>query len=241
MTAEVSVIVPCYNERGCIAELVERVAHARFAGLGKDGELEVIVVDDDSPDGTGVLCQSLMAMYPSLRVIIRKGERGLASAIRRGISEAKGQIIVVMDADLSHPPEMIPVLVGKVENGSAQIAVASRFVKGGSMVSSWHTVFGSKVLNMYTRTILRIPVTDLTGGFFAVKRAALEGLDLDSVFKGYGDYCVALLHNGARQGWHMCEAGFAYSPRRNGTSKTGFFRAGFSYGVRALKLRFGAT
>jgi dolichol-phosphate mannosyltransferase len=107
------------------------------------------------------------------------------------------------------------------------------------MAASPHLSMGSQTLNLFIRTLLGLPVRDITGGFFAVRRTALDGLDLDCIFTGYGDYCIALFHKGFKKGWRFEEIPFSYHPRRNGMSKTGFLKAGLSYGIRALKLRVG--
>ena len=107
------------------------------------------------------------------------------------------------------------------------------------MHSSIHHVLGSRVLNACIRVLLQIPVKDVTGGFVALRKDALNGLDMDSIFRGYGDYCFALLYKGTRQGWKIKEIGFTYRRRRGGLSKTRFLKAGLSYGTRALKLRIG--
>ncbi len=233
-----SVIIPTYNECYGISSLIESVLGLEWGNMLHSVECEVIVVDDSSPDGTGELCCSLMGIYPALKVVIRECERGLATAIRRGIEESRGDILVIMDADMSHDPDIIPSLVEEAVNG-VDIAIASRYIESGEMNSSRHLVWGSCVLNSFIRTLLRIPVKDVTGGFIALRRNLLDGLDLESIFKGYGDYCFVLLYQGCRKDWRMKEIGFAYHPRRKGMSKTGFFQTGFSYGLRALKLRMG--
>ena len=121
---KLSLIVPTYCEGQNIATLIERVHKA----LSQDS-YELIVVDDDSPDGTSELAQSLSCDYP-VRVITRRNERGLASAVVQGFKQASGEILGVIDADLQHPPEILPELLVGVRNG-AEIAIASRYVKGG--------------------------------------------------------------------------------------------------------------
>ena len=239
MIPKVSIVIPSYNESECICELVERIASSTAEWLKTDGGLEVVIVDDNSPDGTISLCQVIAIKHPFLRVIVRHRERGLATAIRKGIEESYGDIIVVMDADLSHSPEMVPTLVTQVAQDSIDIAVASRFINGGDMISSRRCVWGSKFLNRYVTTLLHIPAKDVTGGFFAIRRSALDTINFNTVFKGHGDYCFALLYEGLGSGWHMSEFGFTYHARKHGTSKTNYFRSGISYGVRAIKLRLG--
>ena len=159
--------------------------------------------------------------------------------MKRGILESKGDVVLVMDADFSHDCAMVPRLLAALKEDSTDIAVASRYTCGGNMTASPHLSVGSRSLNLFIRTVLSMPVKDITGGFFAVRRAALDGLNFDSIFTGYGDYCIALLYKGFKKGWHFEEIPFSYHPRRNGMSKTGFLKAGLTYGIRALKLRMG--
>lgn len=239
MNSKLSIVIPTYNESNNIVPLIEKIYQTMNGHTPQIDAPEVLVIDDNSPDGTAHICQSLLAKYPSLKVVVRTDTRGLASAVRRGILESSGDIIVAMDADFSHDCNVIPELSAAVENGIADIAIASRYVRGGKMVAPPHLSIGSRALNCFIRTVLRLPVKDLTGGFFAAKRASLQALDSETIFTGYGDYFFALLYKGYRKGLRMMEIPFGYNARQSGLSKTNFFRAGFSYGIRALKLRLG--
>ena len=239
MSHKISIIIPTYNERGTIAPLVNRITNTIQESTASDTELEIIIVDDNSPDGTGEIYQSLSNQDPAIRVIIRTDKRSLASAVKLGIMESEGDIIVIMDADSSHNPTLIPALVVPITDGKADIVVASRFVEGGKMVSDLRHIWGSKLLNAFTRTLLRIPIKDVTGGFLCLRKDILKNLDLDAIFRGHGDYCFVLLHDLCNQGWHTQEIPFTYHNRETGFSKTKFFRAGFSYGARALRIRLG--
>ena len=239
MEYKLSIVIPTYNESHNIVPLINKIFETVARDTSENGSAEIIVIDDNSPDGTGQLCQPLGDKYPSLKVITRTNERGLGSAIKRGILESNGDSIVIMDADFSHDYNLIPGLAEEINNNSTDIAVASRFTLGGKMISSRHCVIGSKILNTFIRTLLRIPVKDMTGGFIAVRRKALEGLDLDTIFIGYGDYCITLLYKGFKKGWRIKEIAFTYHRRQDDLSKTKFFSAGLSYGIRTLKLRLG--
>jgi dolichol-phosphate mannosyltransferase len=124
MSKFISIIIPTYNERDNVVSLVKRIGHAL-----SDYDYEIVFVDDNSGDGTAELAAALAPEYP-VKVIVRKNERGLASAVVDGISHAAGQIIAVIDADLQHPPEVIPNLLRKVKGG-VDVVIASRYVKGG--------------------------------------------------------------------------------------------------------------
>ena len=236
---KISIIVPVYCEADNLSSLVGRIMDSLAASHLKDNEIEIIVVDDNSPDGTREVCQLLASQCPAIKLIIRFDERGLGTAVKRGIDESSGDILVVMDADLSHDPAVVPLLVNEILNNSTDVAVASRFIDRGQMHSSPFCTLGSKALNTFIRVLLQLPVKDVTGGFLALRKDMLKGLDMDSICRGHGDYSFALLYSGVRQGWKIKEVGFNYQARKNGVSKTKFLGAGFSYGIRALKLRMG--
>jgi dolichol-phosphate mannosyltransferase len=167
----VTVVVPTYNEAENVPVLFERLAEA-FDAAGRPFEL--LVVDDDSPDGTGARAAGL---GPRARAIVRKGERGLATAVIRGLREARYDLCVCMDADLSHPPETVPVLVDRVEAG-APFALGSRYVSEGKTVD-WGLL---RWVNSAGATLLARPLTrvrDPMSGFFCVRRAdvPLDALD----------------------------------------------------------------
>ena len=120
----ISVVIPTYNERDNVTPLVERL-HSALSGY----EHEILFVDDNSQDGTAEVATALASQYP-VRVIVRKDERGLGSAVVRGFKEARGEIIAVIDADLQHPPEVVRHMLKTIESG-ADLVIASRYVQGG--------------------------------------------------------------------------------------------------------------
>ncbi|MBI4186606.1 MAG: glycosyltransferase [Chloroflexi bacterium] len=174
MDKAVSIIVPTYNERDNITPLVERLHHA-LSGRA----YEVIFVDDNSGDGTAELASALSAKYP-VKVIVRKDKRGLASAVVDGLSRASGSIIGVMDADLQHPPEVLPELLREVDSG-ADIAIASRYVKGGGC-QGWGRVRKIVSRGAIFLAHLLLPSTkrvkDPVSGYFAFDRRVLDGAEL---------------------------------------------------------------
>jgi dolichol-phosphate mannosyltransferase len=240
VSQKISVVIPTYNESQNIVSLIKKISETMAeSAFTRDRTAEIIVVDDNSPDGTAAVCQSVGDECCPVRVIIRTDERGLGSAVGRGILEAAGDTIVVMDADFSHDCAMIPELALAVNGGPIDVAIASRFVEGGKMSSSPHLLLGSRMLNAFLRTVLALPVRDITGGFIAVRRSSLQDMDSQTIFRGYGDYCIALLYKGFRRGWRLKEIPFTYSRRQVGLTKTRFLKTGVSYGLRALKLRMG--
>lgn len=174
---KVSVIVPTYNERDNIAPLVQRLSTA-LSGY----DHEILFIDDNSRDGTAELARALASNY-SVRVIVRQDKRGLASAVVDGFKEATGEVLVVMDADLQHPPELVPQLVMAIKGG-ADIAVASRYIKGGGCpgwglmrrVMSKGALILAHVLLPKTRGI-----SDPMSGFFALDRRVVAQAPLDPV------------------------------------------------------------
>ncbi len=232
-----SVVVPAYCEASNLTLLVERIAASFKNANIKD--YEVLIVDDNSPDDTKEICRALSFFFPALRLITRVNERGLATAIRRGIEEATGNIIITMDADLSHDPDLIPELAGELIKYKCDIVVASRYVEKKKIYSSFRRIWGSRLLNLFVRNLLHVPVKDVTGGFHAMRKDIFNKYNMDYIFHGYGDYSIPLLYEGSRSGLRIIEVPFVYQFRKSGISKTAVFKTGISYGIRALKLRFG--
>jgi dolichol-phosphate mannosyltransferase len=167
----VSVIVPTYREAGNLPELISQLEQVQ-AGTGLS--LEVLIVDDDSADGTERIVRDLGKSW--VRLITRKGVRGLSTAVLEGLRQASHDIAVVMDADLSHPPEAIPQLVQAILAG-ADFAIGSRYVAGGSTDAAW-SLF--RRLNSSAATLLARPLTsvkDPMSGFFAIHRQTLSRAD----------------------------------------------------------------
>lgn len=159
-----SIVVPAFREAANIPELVERIERGV---LPRVSGLELIIVDDHSRDGTAECVASLARAW--VRLIVRTDERGLSSAVLRGCAEAVNETIVVMDADLSHPPEAIPKMLEELARG-AEFVVGSRYIKGGSTDADWG-VF--RALNSRVATLLARPFTSINdpmSGFFALRR-----------------------------------------------------------------------
>jgi dolichol-phosphate mannosyltransferase len=171
---EISLIAPTYNERENIGLLVERV-HAALSRYS----YELVVVDDNSPDGTADAARALAADYP-LRVIVRTTERGLASAVVAGFREATGEVLGVIDADLQHPPEAIPHLLEAVRAG-ADVAIGSRYVPGGG-VEGWS--LSRRVISSGAKSIARVALSsvrkirDPLSGFFLFRKDIIDGVEL---------------------------------------------------------------
>lgn len=204
--ASVSVVVPTFNERDNIGVLVEELVRV-CAGLG----IEVLVADDDSPDGTGDVADELSEKYPVVPVHRRK-DKGLAPAVIDGFAKASGDIFVVMDADLSHPPDIVPKLVAKVGEGF-DVVYASRHIEGGGL-SDWpfHRRMISKAASLLARGLTES--TDPMSGFFAFKREVIEGVSLNPVGFKIG---LEILVKGKYDKYG--EVGFVFRDRALGESK----------------------
>lgn len=208
---QVSIIVPTYNEARSLSELAGRL-FAALQGAGLEGEL--VVVDDGSPDGTGAIAEELARHYP-MQVLHRPAKSGLASAVLEGMARAQGDILVVMDADLSHPPEVVPRLVAPILAGKADLAVASRYVRGGGVAQwPWTRRLVSWGANLLARPL--VPMRDATSGFFAVRREVLEGVSLNPIGFKIG---LEVMARGRYR--RFVEVPYIFEDRRYGKSKFG--------------------
>jgi len=205
------VIVPTYNEKDNLQELAIRVFEAcKSAGI----EAELVIVDDNSPDGTGAFADELAKTH-RIKVIHRAGKLGLSSAVLEGFKAASGSILLVMDADLSHPPEKIPEMVSKIESGEAEMVVGSRYVKGGS-VENWP--FTRKIISKSATLLARwlTKVKDPMSGFFALKRSVIDCVELNPV--GYKIGLEILVKGKCSK---VAEVPIHFADRKAGTSKLG--------------------
>ncbi len=236
---EVSVIFPTYNERDNIGPLIREVRKYTPAST------EIIVVDDDSPDGTWRVVEELQKDVPNLFLIRRMDKRGLASALRDGIAASKGGIIVWSDCDFSMPPARIADLLAAIAGG-LDVAVGSRYVKGGGVqivTGSNDTLLAylmSVTLNRFIRRVLGRDFGDYTSGFIAFRRRVLDKISLRG---DYGEYFVDFIHRARKLGYKVGEIPYMCVERRTGVGKTGqklgdFIRKGRKYVWLTLKLRF---
>lgn len=222
-----SIIIPTYNEKENILPLVERI----FKVLSENRiEGEVVIVDDDSPDGTSKVAENLKSRF-NIQVIVRKHERGLASAAIKGMQEAKGDVLCVMDADLSHPPEVIPEMLMHIAKGKAELVVGSRHVKGGG-IENW--TFKRKVVSKCASLIARplTKVKDPMSGFFMLRKDVIEGIELKP--KGY-KIGLEIIVKGKYN--HLIEVPYIFRNREMGESKLGT-KVIKNYLSHALRLYF---
>jgi dolichol-phosphate mannosyltransferase len=214
---QISIVIPTYNEAGNLPALISALQALPLPGLS------VLVVDDGSPDGTGEIADRLAAESGGcLAVLHRSGKLGLGTAYLEGfrrVMEAGAQAVGQMDADFSHPPEKLPELVEALEN--CDLALGSRYVPGGSVDCDWPvwrkglSAFG----NFYARTILSLPVRDVTGGFRLWRRSALESLPLERIRSNGYAFLIELTYLASRKGLQIREVPIYFADRGWGKSK----------------------
>jgi dolichol-phosphate mannosyltransferase len=210
----VSVIVPTYREAENLPVLVPRIT-AALQRAGLPGE--ILIIDDNSPDKTSQVCARLAEKHP-VRLVVRTEERGLSSAVLHGMNQARGDVLVVMDADLSHPPEQVPELITALNGEGVDFVIGSRYVKGGKTVEGWGLL---RWLNSKGATLLARPLTtaaDPMAGFFALRRTTLEGAaPLDPV--GYKIGLELIVKCGCKK---VREVPITFANRLHGQSKLSF-------------------
>jgi dolichol-phosphate mannosyltransferase len=211
-------ILPTYNEAANLEPLVRAVL-PQLAGTGLP--YNVLVVDDDSPDGTGRVAERLAAENDRVRVLRRAQKKGLGRAYLAGFGvalEAGADLIMEMDSDFSHDPADVPRLIAAAD--AADLVLGSRYVPGGG-VTNWGLArrLVSRGGCAYARVLLGIPVRDLTGGFKCFNRRVLEALDLTDVHaNGYG-FQIELTYKAVRAGFTVTEVPIVFRERREGVSK----------------------
>jgi dolichol-phosphate mannosyltransferase len=216
--------IPTYNERENLQAITEAV-------LTSDPRLEVLIVDDNSPDGTGDLADRLAAGDERIHVLHRPQKQGLGraylDAFRWALSRPY-QYLLEMDADFSHHPKYLPQLLNEAERGT-DLVLGSRYVPGGG-TPNWGRVrqMISRGGSLYARIALGIPIRDLTGGFKCFRRGVLESIDLDAVRSNGYAFQIELTYRALQKGFRVKEVPIVFEDRRVGQSKmsrTIFFEA----------------
>jgi len=208
------VVVPTYNERDNIERLVADI-------LAQDEGIEVLVVDDDSPDGTGEIVDRMAAGNPRLHALHRPGKLGLGSAYCDGFRLAldKGaEYIVEMDADFSHDPAMLPVFFEKMKD--FDLVIGSRYLNGVSVVN-WplRRLMLSYFANVYTRFITGLKISDCTGGFKCFRRTVLESIDLSRIKSDGYSFQIEMNYRCVENGFRIGEIPIIFVDRHAGSSK----------------------
>ena len=235
MRNERLVIVPTYNEIENIDRIVEAVLHLPI-------EVDLLIVDDNSPDGTGKRIKELQSAHrDTLHLLERSGKLGLGTAYIKGFKwaiEAGYQYICEMDADFSHNPNDLPGLFHACNHENADVAIGSRYISGVNVVN-WpmSRVLISYFASVYVRLITRMRVRDATAGFVCYRREVLETIDLDKIrFKGYA-FQIEMKFKAWKYGFNVVEMPIIFTDRREGTSKmSGKIVSEAIFGVIRLKV-----
>ncbi|MCX8277580.1 MAG: polyprenol monophosphomannose synthase [Dehalococcoidia bacterium] len=217
---KVVIVVPTYNEAETLPILVEKVLQQNIDGLG------FVVVDDGSPDGTGDIADRIAGDFDGVFIVLhREGKQGLGTAYMAGFQtalDAGAERIIEMDADLSHPPEVLQGLINELE--SADVAVASRYVAGGGVDPEWS--WGRQQIsywgNMGIRLILGLKVKDSTAGFKGFRRKTLESIGIDRLkLSGFG-FQAEVAYRCQQAGMNVVEHPYVFMDRTVGKSKMSF-------------------
>jgi len=208
------IIVPTYNEKGN----VERLVGALF---DLDRDIEILIVDDNSPDGTGEIADRLSAGDRRVHVLHRPGKLGLGSAYIQGFNFALNHgydLIFEMDADFSHDPSYIPRFLEKIQD--CDVVLGSRYIQGVNVIN-WpmSRLLLSYFANLYTRIVTGLPVKDATGGFKCFRRETLEAVDLDQVKSDGYSFQIEMTFKCWKKGFRVCEIPIIFYERQKGRSK----------------------
>ena len=223
----ITVVIPTYNEADNLPAITEALLRLALPGL------QVLIVDDNSPDGTGAVADGLALRYnaglaagerPRLLVIHRQGKGGLGTAYVAGITRAitdGADFIVQMDADFSHSPRYLPQMLGVLLATGADVVIGSRYVPGGSLDAGWE--WNRRLLswwaNLYSRAILGLRIRDMTAGFKMWRRAALQAIGLQSVRSNGYSFQVEMAYLCEKLGFRLVEIPIHFEDRRIGQSK----------------------
>ena len=217
MTDRAVVLIPTYNEAANILIVLESV-------LSLEEEISIIVIDDNSSDGTADLVKSIQQRLPErITLIEREGKLGLGTAYLTGFKRALElgfDYICEMDADLSHNPDDLPQLIAPIRNGEADVAVGSRYING-VRVMNWplSRLILSYGAGIYTRAITQLPVHDVTAGFKCYHRTVLETLDLSRVKSNGYSFQIEMKYKAWRKGFRLTEVPIIFTERTEGQSK----------------------
>ena len=215
----VSIVLPTYNESENIIEIIKSLTH----NLPSNLKTETIIVDDNSPDGTGKIVEEYIKSLKnmanhSIDVIHRTTKKGLASAILNGVQHASGETIVVMDSDFSHPPQIIPKMLDTLKKYQCDLVIGSRYVSGGKILDwSIKRKLMSKVATLFAKTSLNIQTRDPMSGFFVFKKNILNDLKFDAI--GYKLLLEILVKT---NGIKVEEVPYTFTNRKMGSSKLEF-------------------
>lgn len=222
----ISVVLPAYNERENVIPLSNAIHE-----VIKNYDHEIIVVDDNSPDGTYNALVELNKEW--LKPILRNKDRGFAKSIRCGIENAKGDIIIVMDSDFNHIPEYLPFMLASLNYYDC--VSASRFLYGGKMDSKIRHYL-SWIFNIFVRIMTGGKITDSLYGYFAIKKSKLEKVNFDEIFYGYGEYCIRLFYQFQKLNFSVLQFPAINGDRLHGEGNSSFVGVFKKYFIAVIKL-----
>lgn len=229
--SSITVILPTYNEKGNIIKLIKSIKHQLSK---KKIVFEIIVVDDNSPDGTASHVSVTYKRSKQVKVFKRVAERGLASAIFFGIKKARMSYILVMDTDFNHDPkEILPMFEKAIKH---DLVIGSRFINGGGMENKIREKL-SLLFNVFINLLLGLKTHDNLSGFFLMKKSKLLKLPIENIFSGFGDYFMRLIYESTKQQYLIAEVPVFYKNRTYGVSKSQFLKMFLSYSYSAFRLR----
>lgn len=226
----ISIILATYNEKENILDTI----HGLLENI--NDPLEIIVVDDDSPDQTWQIAAKMND--PRIKVIRRIATRGLASAFNRGIIESKGDVVGWMDADMSMPPLLLPAMIEKLND--FDIVIGSRYVKNGVDDRAWIRVWSSWMINRFASFVLGHGIKDYDSGFIVCRRSVFNFVSI--IPTGYGAYFIEFIYNCRQKGLTVYEMPYIFKDRAKGVSKSfpnmiSFTKTGLEYIFRILAAR----
>lgn len=230
------ILIPTYNEADNIGLTLQQI-------MNVDPRFHVMVLDDNSPDGTATVVETFHAKYPNISVLVRTSNRGFAQSYVDGFERVSKSgvydAVITMDADFSHEPKELPHLLALL-NTDAEVAIGSRYAKHQQFphITLWRRIM-SRFANFYVRTVLGLPITDCTAGFIAMRISALKQLSMNNVrTEGYG-FLFQLKYRAYKAGLRLAEHPVAWPERHQGSSKMNMKRIFESF-LLPWKIKFGS-
>ena len=232
----ISIILATYKEK----ETIENMINDLLKHCPDGEEMEIIVIDDNSPDGTYDIVKRLN--NPHVKPILRTKTRGLASAFNRGIIESQGDYIGWMDADMCMPASMIPRMYSKIVNEGYDAAIGSRYAEGGRDDRSFVRTISSRIINKFAKLVLGYGIKDYDSGFVLAKRSVFDSVSI--IPTGYGEYFIEFVYNMCQVGLRVCEIGYYFRDRTESEGKSksfpnmrAFLLTGLSYVYRIIRAK----
>lgn len=211
-----TIVIPTYNEAESILGTIEEI----FRHAPED--VRLLIVDDQSPDGTADIVMNTFSIHPRVAVIRRTNPRSFAQSYIEGfkaaLADPETEAVFEMDADLSHHPQYLPALINELQNHD--VVIGSRYVPGGDIANfSWHRKLISRAANIYARTLTRLPIRDITGGFVGYRRHVLERIPFHAIQSDGYSFQIEMKHHAHRAGARFKEVPIVFRDRYNGYSK----------------------